>query len=249
MNKFFKTLISCNLLTIYILIIKGFSAAKNLMMNTYFQWAVVYSTPKIAKVPLSQLINTNFPFKIQMSDNQRGTVRNDELIAIASIVNSMKPKHILEIGTCDGATTLNMAINNKEAVIFTIDLPLDQTETSLPGSDLDLINSRQVGKAFFSKPEAGRITQILCDSAKYNYATIGVSFGLIFIDGSHTYEYVKNDTEKTMPFLAPSGVMLWHDCCAMGKNYGVYKYLSQHLKDKVNIIEGTTLAYYINSNN
>ena len=104
-----------------------------------------------------------------------------------------------------------------------------------------------MGKAFASQPEARRITQIYRDSAKYDFAEIGVSFDLIFIDGSHTYEYVKNDTEKTLPLLAPGGVMLWHDCCAMGQNYGVYLYLCQHLQGKVKIIEGTTLACYINN--
>jgi len=167
MNKFIKALGSCNLLILYTLFTKGFSAAKNLLMNIYFQWAVVYSTPKIAKTPLSQLITTNIPFKIQISDNRRGTVRDEELIAIASMVNQMKPKYILEIGTCDGATTLNMAINCQEAFIFTMDLPLDQTETTLPASDLDLISCRQVGKAFVGKPEAGRITQIYCGSLQH----------------------------------------------------------------------------------
>ena len=245
-NRFFKALMSSNLLTLYILVTKGFAAATKLMMNTYFQWAVVYSTPKIAKVPLSSLVDTNIPFKIQKPVSSTGTIRTDELIAIASIVHHKKPLHILEIGTCDGATTLNMAINCEEAAIFTIDLPLGYAETLLPESDLDLINRRLVGKSFISQPAAKRITQIYCDSARYDFAEIGVFFDLIFIDGSHTYEYVKNDTEKTLPLLAPGAVMLWHDCCAMGQNYGVYQYLCQHLQSKVKIIEGMTLAYYIN---
>jgi len=37
-------------------------------------------------------------------------------------------------------------------------------------------------------------------------------FDLIFIDGSHTQEYVKNDTELALRLVQKNnGIILWHD--------------------------------------
>lgn len=35
---------------------------------------------------------------------------------------------------------------------------------------------------------------------------------LVFVDGHHGYEYVKNDTEKGWEMLRSSGIIAWHGC-------------------------------------
>jgi len=36
-------------------------------------------------------------------------------------------------------------------------------------------------------------------------------FDLIFIDGSHYYEYVKSDTQNALGCLTAGGLVVWHD--------------------------------------
>ena len=50
----------------------------------------------------------------------------------------------------------------------------------------------------------------------------------MFIDGSHTYEYVKNDTEKCLRIAGDGATLVWHDCDRT--HPGVVRYLCE-LKD------------------
>jgi len=60
----------------------------------------------------------------------------------------------------------------------------------------------------------------------------GASF--FFIDGSHTYAYVKNDSEKCLALCQGKGVFLWHDCET--EHHGVLKFLVKWIKKGRNII-------------
>jgi hypothetical protein len=51
----------------------------------------------------------------------------------------------------------------------------------------------------------------------------GVDF--CFIDAGHSYECVKNDTEKAFSVLNHGGVVLWHDATWKNDGYRVNKYL------------------------
>jgi predicted O-methyltransferase YrrM len=35
---------------------------------------------------------------------------------------------------------------------------------------------------------------------------------LVFVDGAHSADYVKNDSEKGWEMLRSGGVLVWHDC-------------------------------------
>ena len=63
-----------------------------------------------------------------------------------------------------------------------------------------------------------------------------------FVDGSHSYDYVKNDTEKLLRLLAPSGVIVWHDYCRAWP--GVVRYLNElGTTLPLRYVDGTTLVY------
>ena len=66
---------------------------------------------------------------------------------------------------------------------------------------------------------------------------------LAFIDGSQSYEYVKNDTEKVLPLMAPGGVVLWHDYDFRWP--GVCRYLNERRNElSLRRIEDTTIGYH-----
>lgn len=50
------------------------------------------------------------------------------------------------------------------------------------------------------------------DSAKFDTAPYRNSIDLVFVDGYHGYEYVKNDTEEGWEMLRLGGIIAWHDC-------------------------------------
>jgi hypothetical protein len=65
---------------------------------------------------------------------------------------------------------------------------------------------------------------------------------LIFVDGAHSYEYVKNDTVKGLEMLRPGGIIAWHDCTP--SHPSVVRYLSM-LPHMPTIVHGTTIAFLV----
>ena len=105
-----------------------------------------------------------------------------------------------------------MAMNAPEAEIHTLDLPpdFDPTDTRFENNDAKIIKSR--GFYYYEgREEAARIRQHYGDTATFDYEEIGGGMDLCLIDAAHSYEYVRNDTAKSLPLMATGSLMLWHD--------------------------------------
>ena len=161
-----------------------------------------------------------------------GNVDVVELAVINALCRTSRPSMIMEIGTFDGRTTLNLALNS-EAQIFTLDIPQD-TETAhevAPG-DVPYLNKpvSAIGARFASPPNSNlsctkRITQLYGDSASFDFSEFRKKIDFFFVDGSHSYEYLKNDTRVALELLNPAGgVIVWHD---YGEWQGVTKGLEE----------------------
>ncbi len=82
---------------------------------------------------LKELTDICQEIKLSNFMGRNGNVSLFELIAISSIVAALQPQVLVEIGTFDGNTTLQMGLNSPlDANIHTIDLPSSKIETSLP---------------------------------------------------------------------------------------------------------------------
>lgn len=182
-------------------------------------------------------------------EGRDGNVSLYELLVICSLVRSRKPRTILEIGTFDGNSTLQMAVNSPdEAKIYTLDLPPDASsaQAKLDAKDHAYIEDRgkQLRRRYQDSSQAHKVTQLLGDSADFDFHSLFASspVDLAFIDGSHSYEYVRNDTQKVLEVLADDGVILWHDYKPAWP--GVVTYLEERRADlPLRRIEGTSLVF------
>ena len=142
-----------------------------------------------------------------------------ELNCILMALREVDAARVLEIGTYDGNTTLNLALNvAPEGEVVTVDLPLEEgAELAIAVEDRmrNVTDRRGVGRQFQGHPASARIRQVLGDSAKLDWSSLGGPFDLAFIDGCHAYEYVKNDTEGVLSVMRPGGLVLWHDYAEM----------------------------------
>lgn len=158
-----------------------------------------------------------------------GNIQVQELVFICSLVHQLQPQSCFEIGTFDGRTTLNVAANaGPDARVYTLDLPrAAMRSTALPLEedeklyiDKDLIGGRFAGTEF-----ASRITQLCGDSAAFDFGPYEGKQDFVFVDGSHSYEYVLSDSRAALKLLRPDGgIILWHD---YGIWPGVTKALNQ----------------------
>ena len=177
------------------------------------------------------------------------SINLEEACNLAAIAKWTKPRTVLEIGTSDGNTALLLASNlDQGGQVVTVDLPPDfdmakQSSLGFPDGELNLTPRDQLARQYQGHPVSARIRQVYGDSATLDWNSLGGPFDLAFIDGCHTEEYVRSDSENALRQLAPGGIIVWHD-------YGmitdvskvVDQFASQTQAMKVYAIEGTRLA-------
>ena len=161
-----------------------------------------------------------------------GDVSLGELAVLASAAAALRAgDEIIEIGTFDGRTTLNLAINAPAQYrVFTLDLPPDAApKFDLAPGERAYVEKPRSGRRFLAaSPEwaaaAGRITQLIGDSATYDWSPHAGRAGLVFVDGSHAYDYVSADSDTAFRLVANKGMVIWHD-------YGVWEGVTRALEE------------------
>lgn len=172
-------------------------------------------------------------------------VTSHDRAVLCAIAKLIQPKLFFEIGTYLGETTLAIARNNPKTKIFTLDLPTPEArrDAALEMTDEYLFQRWERGSAFKGTIESERIQQLTGDSATFDFTPYEGKIDLVFIDASHSYSYVRADTEAALRIIPPTGTILWHDYPAYP---GVFAYLNElgaHLDRKIYHIIGTGLAF------
>jgi hypothetical protein len=146
-----------------------------------------------------------FPFPRELGVNPH------ELIFLSQLVRCLQPERILEFGTAEGRTTVNLALHAPEdAKVITINSRFDCENT--------------VGVCYRNHPLASRITQILANLEDYDWGAYRNSIDFIFCDACDSFEGVAAETAIAFSIVRESGTILWHD---YGTGRGRTKYLNQ----------------------
>jgi hypothetical protein len=92
---------------------------------------------------------------------------------------------------------------------------------------------------------ARKVQPLFGDSATFNYSPYYGRIDLFFVDGSHSYEYVRSDTLNAMKCCRPGGVIAWHDFGRVGVN-GVSRWLLEFSKQHpVYSVPGGSIAFCV----
>jgi predicted O-methyltransferase YrrM len=138
-----------------------------------------------------------------------------ELMLLCALASSHGATRLLEIGTYDGNTTLNLAANTPDnAMVTTMDLPEDwdgKLQIDVPAMMVNVTDRNTVGRQYLNTPYADKIQQVYGDSARVDWSQLGGPFDFVFIDGCHHYDYVKSDTKNAIKHTRPGGLIVWHD--------------------------------------
>ena len=172
------------------------------------------------------------------------SLSSTELLALGAIVRLRRPKRILEVGTFEGNTTLNLAANAPgDAQIITLDLPPDSASDlglAVPEDMRNKTAKSLVGRQLHNGRGDPRIRQVFGDSAIIDWGNLPGPFDLVFIDGCHFETYVRSDTRNAITHLAPDGIIIWHDYGIIEDVARVVDEVSDRLR--VSAIRGTSLA-------
>jgi hypothetical protein len=200
------------------------------------------------------------PIRLVETAKADGNVNLAELGVLAQAAAAMPAGRIVvEIGTFDGRTTLNLALNTPaQTPVFTLDLPPDDAAAfALAPGERQYVDKPRPGARFraCARPwaeAARRITQLHGDSATFDWTPYEGRAGLVFVDGSHAYDYVRKDSETAMRLVAGEGangsgagrMVLWHD---YGRWDGVTRALDElEAERKLGLrhLRGTSLVFW-----
>ena len=166
-------------------------------------------------VPLGRVLENKLALTLLEPLAEDGNVSMLELMVIANLAKQADPQTAFEIGTYDGRTTLNIAANLKPpSKVFTLDLPqasLSETRFELAPGESAFVSKPTSGAKFAKTTYSEQITQLLGDSATFDFSPYQGRMGLIFVDGSHAYDYVRQDTNTALQLAADGAIVLWHD--------------------------------------
>jgi predicted O-methyltransferase YrrM len=189
-----------------------------------------------------------FPEIVGQTWTTVGITWSAEAPYLCGALKAIGAERALEIGTNLGETTLQLAANLPEGgIMYTVDLDPSQAPEladHYSRHDRALVEKeeqRLIGRYFRGTPYEKRIVQILQDSATIDYGKYFEQVDMAYIDGGHSYEQVRADTEKVLPRVRKGGAIFWHDY--QPGCQGVTRYLHELAKQyPVKFIRRTQLA-------
>ncbi len=206
---------------------------------------------RLPEISWKQCARSHRP-RIWEHTKENGNVRVSELGVLAALAADCPDgTNLFEIGTFDGRTTLNLALNAPpRCQVYTLDLPADvKTKFEIAKGERHMIDKPKSGvrieKIRNRHPAAmARIHQLHGDSAAFDFAAYENSCSLVFVDGSHAYDYARSDTRAAMSLAQKGGVIIWHD-------YGIWEGVTRALEELeardgcgLRNIRGTSLVYW-----
>ena len=164
-----------------------------------------------------------------------------ELVTLARVTKTRRPRTIFEMGSYDGLTTAVFLLNAPgDAQIYSLDLPpQSNADDNELATDKDLVAARQVG-AIPKSLGLEKYTQLFCDSMQFDPAPFRGSIELGLVDAAHDVKHASNDTIKMAEMLTDDGIVFWHDYGGKGSMRPLASY---HCPHPLYRIPETTLAW------
>jgi len=183
--------------------------------------------------------------KLALFPKTHASLSTLEAVCLILLIKKAKAASIFEFGTYKGVSITQCALNLPEdSRIYTLDLPEQASGVRFAIPDPD---ERQIAlepKKGSAVPAAlrPRIQFLKQDSARFDAQSFAGRMDFVFVDGAHSADYVRNDSEKGWQMLRPGGIIAWHDCRPADPD--VVAYLLQSPFNPIRI-GGTSLAFAI----
>lgn len=175
---------------------------------------LAFNLPEVAflgKVPTEPYVDLDHLECALEVANELGMHQHpEEIRQFAQWLLTRRLGNVLEIGTLKGGTT---ALWHElcTGTVVSVDLP----NGKFGGADHGYTDQRAAERNAALEDRFPRLRTIAADS--HNASTLAMvadtagHFDLLFIDGDHSYEGVKQDFEMYAPLVRPGGVIAFHD--------------------------------------
>lgn len=134
----------------------------------------------------------------------------NELVPVLDIVKQRRPKTVLEIGTASGGTLFMLTrVAAPDALIISLDLPDGPFGGGYSEERIPLYEAFALPTQTMRLLRANSHDSSSLDAVRE--ALGGKTIDLLFIDGDHTYEGVRQDYEMYSRLSSADGVIGFHD--------------------------------------
>lgn len=180
---------------------------------------------------------------------ERSAPLSQDIVNLCLLTRLLMPGRVFEIGTLNGYTALHFALNSgDDTCVYTLDLPRGIAPSMFVSPvDLEYVAiHRDLPKyCFEGSPAEAKIQTLEGDSANFDFSPYENSIDLFFVDGAHSYDYVRSDSLNALRCTRPGGVIAWHDFGRAGTN-GVRKLLLELAKERaIYCVPGGSLAFCV----
>jgi predicted O-methyltransferase YrrM len=133
-----------------------------------------------------------------------------EISSLAEIVQKLKPKTVVEVGTSKGGTLFLWArLASPDAHLVSIDLPGGENNWAYPRWKEPFYKSFASQNQKIDLLRGNSQSEAMIEELKKILGNKPIDF--LFIDADHTYEGVKKDYELYSPLVSSGGVIAFHD--------------------------------------
>jgi hypothetical protein len=162
-----------------------------------------------------------FPFPRELS------VYPHELMMLVRVIDCYQPMRVVEFGTAEGRTTLNIALHLPPGgEVITLDFP------PIPGKN-------EVGYFYWEQPQKAKIKQIFSGVGTWDSASYRASADMVFCDACDQPAGLAEETLQAFTVVKPGGIIFRHDYGSAKGPTLFWNELSKELP--VRHLEGTTL--------
>jgi len=166
-----------------------------------------------------------------------------EALGLAALMRMVNARRAFEFGTHRGISTSQLASNLAEGgEVFSLDLPRTDRRTQFEIDNVGDMEVSQMHEKADLIPDSlrARVRFLEHDSATFDESPYTGQMDFIFVDGAHTAEYVRSDSQKAWTMVRPGGIVAWHDCRPQTPD--VVRYLRQ-CSYKPRRLAGCTIAF------
>lgn len=153
-------------------------------------------------ITMDQLVKTGTVEVGPMTFLDGGSLPTDMML-LAGLAEGIRDCTYFEIGTWRGesVTTLARRVKSCHTLCLT-----DDRMRALG------MHEKTIGAHRMFSRDLENVVQLRGDSRSFDYASLGMKFDLIFIDGDHHYDFILSDTRNVFRHLIhENSVVVWHD--------------------------------------
>ncbi len=161
-----------------------------------------YGFCQLPTVDLTELL-PDFSETVNNYTYLEGTSLVTDIALLKALARKFADCNYLEIGSWRGESLSNVAEVAKKCISITLS-PAEMKELNFGDGFIQ-------AHGIFSK-NLNNVTKIEHNSQTFDFSKLTDKFDLIFVDGDHSYEGVKLDTEKVLALQKSNdSIVVWHD--------------------------------------